>query len=158
MYRIGYSQDIHRLIKGDGLTICGIKIACPYKFDAHSDGDIVLHAVSEAILGALALGDLGTHFPNTDPEYKNINSAYFVKHVVTLMNKRNYRVNNIDISIIIEKPQINPYIVEMIDNLSNLLMINTNQISIKAGTNEGVDQIGKSKAALATCIVLLVQE
>ena len=121
---------------------------------AHSDGDVVYHAASEAILGALALGDLGKFFPGT-PEYKDIDSAIIVKKVAGMMFDEGYEINNIDVSITLEKPKLRPFIIEMRQNLALLLNTSLDNVSVKAGTNEGIDEIGKGLAVKADAIVML---
>ena len=156
--RIGWASDIHRLVENRDLILSGVKIDFPLGELAHSDGDVVYHAVAESILGALALDDLGAHFPDTDPKYKNINSALIVKEVVTMMNEKGYKINNIDISIEIEKPKLRPYIKNMRNNLANLLETSIDNVSIKAGTNEKCDAIGEEIAVRATSSVLLIEK
>jgi len=155
MYRIGMSRDIHRLVSNRPLWIGGVLIDYELGFEAHSDGDIVIHALTEALLGSLALGDLGTHFPNTDIAYKDKQSSYFLRYADRLVKQRGYKVCNIDIQITLERPKINRYIAQMIENISTLLGITPDQISIKAGTNEGMGYIGQGLAAEATCVVLV---
>lgn len=154
MYKIGYAEDIHRLVKGRKLYLGGINIPFEKGEDAHSDGDVVLHAVSESILGALALGDLGTHFPNT-AEYKDIDSKLILEKCINLMHENGYQINNIDVSIIIEKPRLQPYIMEMRKTISSIIDTSIDNVSIKAGTNEQLDEIGKGNAVKAISIVLL---
>ena len=134
--------------------LSGVRV--PYELGelAHSDGDVVYHAASESILGALALGDLGKHFPGT-PEYKDIDSSIIVKKVVTMMMEKGYEIGNIDISITLEKPKLAPFIMEMRQNLAVLLNTSIDNVSIKAGTNEGIDDIGKGLAVKADAIVML---
>jgi 2-C-methyl-D-erythritol 2,4-cyclodiphosphate synthase len=155
MYRIGMSRDIHRLVKGRPLWIGGVLIDHELGFEAHSDGDIVLHALTEALLGSLALGDLGTHFPNTDAQYKDKPSSYFVQYARRLVESKGYRICNIDVSITIETPRLSPHIPNMIDAIGKLLNLAHDQISIKAGTNEGLGYVGQGLGAEATCVVLV---
>ena len=152
--RIGFASDIHRLVKGRRLILSGVVVPFELGEEAHSDGDVVFHAVSEAILGALALGDLGKYFPATD-EYKDIDSSFIVKKVVFMMLKKGYVVNNVDVSITLEKPKLKPYILDMRKNLATLLNVDVDDVSVKAGTNEGLDEIGQGKAVKAEAIVLL---
>ena len=152
--RIGFASDIHRLVEGRKLMLSGVCVPCNVGELAHSDGDVVYHATSEAILGALALGDLGKFFPGT-PEYKDIDSALIVKKVVSMMVEKGYEINNIDVSITLEKPKLAPYIMEMRQNLALLLNTPLENVSVKAGTNEGIDEIGQGKAVKADAIVLL---
>ena len=152
--RIGFASDIHKLVIARKFVLAGVAIPSKVGELAHSDGDVVYHAVSEAILGALALGDLGKHFPATD-EYKDIDSSFIVKKVVFMMLKKGYVVNNVDVSITLEKPKLKPYILDMRKNLATLLNVDVDDVSVKAGTNEGLDEIGQDKAVKAEAIVLL---
>ena len=156
--RIGFASDIHRLEKGRRLILSGVVIPYELGEQAHSDGDVVFHAVAESILGALALGDLGKHFPDSDPKYKDIDSSILVKEVVTLMKEKGYAVNNIDVSITLEKPKLKDYIELMRFNLANLLETSIENVSIKAGTNEGCGPLGRNEAVKAEAIVLLKEE
>ena len=152
--RIGFASDIHQLVNGRKLVLSGVIVPSSVGELAHSDGDVVYHAASEAILGALALGDLGKFFPGT-PEFKDIDSQIIVQKVVKMMEDLNYEVNNIDVSITLEKPKLASYIEEMRHNLAKLLKTDIKNVSIKAGTNEGIDEIGKGLAVKADAIVLL---
>ena len=152
--RIGFASDIHQLVNGRKLVLSGVIVPSSVGELAHSDGDVVYHAASEAILGALALGDLGKFFPGT-PEFKDIDSQIIVQRVVKMMEDLNYEVNNIDVSITLEKPKLASYIEEMRHNLAKLLKTDIKNVSIKAGTNEGIDEIGKGLAVKADAIVLL---
>ena len=156
--RIGFASDIHRLVKDRKLILAGVIIPYELGEEAHSDGDVVYHAVSESILGALALGDLGKHFPDTDPKYKNIDSSLLVKQVVGLMKDEGYVINNIDVSITLERPKLKDYIEQMRNNLATLLETDIANVSIKAGTNEKLDAIGHNEAVKAESIVLLKEE
>ena len=156
--RIGFASDIHRLMHGRKLMLAGVDVPHWQGEVAHSDGDVVYHALAESILGALALGDLGTHFPDTDPQYKNIDSSKIVKKVVEMMLDKGYVVNNVDISITIEQPKLKPYIEQMRQNIADLLQINITEVSVKAGTNEKMDAIGMQLAVKAESIVLLKEK
>ena len=153
--RIGFASDIHRLVEGRKLMLAGIHVPANFGEQAHSDGDVVFHACAEAILGALALGDLGTHFPDNDNQYKDIDSSILVKRVVLMMKENGCQINNIDISITLEKPKLKDYIFSMRENLASLLETSIINVSIKAGTNEGLDALGKGEAVKAEAIVLL---
>ncbi len=155
MYRIGFSKDIHQLVENRKLILAGVTIPFEKGEKAHSDGDVVIHALSEAILGALALGDLGTHFPDNDDKYLNIDSSIILKTVKEMMLEKSYEINNIDISISLEKPKIKPYILLMRQTLAAILDIDIDLLSIKAGTNEKMDAVGRGEAVEATAIVLL---
>lgn len=156
--RIGFASDIHRLVKDRRLILSGVVIPFELGEEAHSDGDVVYHAVSEAIIGALALGDLGKHFPDSDPVYKDIDSSIIVKRVVEMMKERRCKINNIDVSITLEKPKLKDYIMAMRENLASLLEMSIDNISIKAGTNEKLDSLGRNEAVKAEAIVLLKEE
>jgi len=155
MMRIGFAKDIHALKKGKKLILGGINIPSDKGEVAHSDGDVVIHALSEALLGALALGDLGKFYPTNDKKYKDIESKYILLDVMKKVNKLKYKINNIDISIELEKPKLANYILEIRKNISKLLKIKLDQVSIKAGTNEKMDATGKGVAIIAYAIVLL---
>ena len=156
--RIGFASDIHRLVEGRKLILAGVVVPFELGELAHSDGDVVYHAVGESILGALALGDLGTHFPDNDNQYKDIDSSILIRRIVIMMKERNYVINNIDVSITLEKPKIKNYIQAMRENLANLLETNIENVSVKAGTNEGVGPLGKGEAVKAESIVLLKEK
>jgi 2-C-methyl-D-erythritol 2,4-cyclodiphosphate synthase len=153
--KIGFASDIHQLVPNRKLILAGIVVPAPFGELAHSDGDVVFHAVSEAILGALALGDLGDHFPNSDSKYKDIDSAELVSHVVKLMNDLEYHVANVDVSIHLEEPKLKDYKNAMRSNLAHLLNIDISCASVKVATNEKMDSIGQKKAVQADAIVLL---
>ena len=153
--RIGFASDIHRLVKGRRLILAGVVIPYELGEKAHSDGDVVYHAVAESILGALALGDLGKHFPDSDNQYKDIDSSIIIQRVVTMMKSRGCFINNIDISITLEKPKLKDYIEQMRANLARLLETDIENVSVKAGTNEGCGHLGRNEAVKAESIVLL---
>ena len=137
--KIGFASDIHQLVPNRKLILAGVVVPAPFGELAHSDGDVVYHAVSEAILGALALGDLGDHFPTSDSKYNGINSAELVAHVVKLMNDLGYYVGNVDVSIRLEEPKLKDYKIAMRNNLAHLLNIDISCVSVKVGTNEKMD-------------------
>lgn len=153
--RIGFASDIHRLVEGRRLILSGVAVPFELGEEAHSDGDVVYHAVAESILGALALGDLGKHFPDTDDKYKDIDSSLIVKEVAKMMKNEGFIINNIDVSITLEKPKLKDYIGQMRANLATLLDTEIENISIKAGTNEHLDSLGRNEAVKAESIVLL---
>ncbi len=135
--------------------LAGINIPSEKGEVAHSDGDVVFHAISEAMLGALALGDLGKFYPTNDKKYKDIDSKIILLDVYKKVNKMKYKINNIDISVELEKPKLAKYILDMRKNISKLLKIKLDQISIKANTNEKMDAVGKNEAVIAYSVVLL---
>jgi 2-C-methyl-D-erythritol 4-phosphate cytidylyltransferase/2-C-methyl-D-erythritol 4-phosphate cytidylyltransferase/2-C-methyl-D-erythritol 2,4-cyclodiphosphate synthase len=153
--RIGHSFDIHQLVENRPLWLGGIEIPFEKGLLGHSDADVLLHAISEAILGALALGDLGTHFPDTDPKYEGIDSKLILKEVQLLMQGKGYMIGNIDATIYAEQPKINPHITRIRESISQLLSIPIDLISIKATTYEKMDAIGEQKAMAAEAVVLL---
>ena len=153
--RIGFSKDIHRIVEGKPFILAGVKIDTPFGLLAHSDGDVVFHAVAESILGALSLKDLGTYFPDTSEEYKDCDSSIIVSKVVEIMNERKYHVSNIDILIELEFIKLSKYIDQMVKNVADLLQIGIDQVSIKAATNEKMDSVGKGEACIAYSSVLL---
>lgn len=153
--RIGFAKDIHRIVPGRPLRLGGITIPADFGLLGHSDADVVLHAVAESILGALGLGDLGQHFPDTDARYKGIDSSILVQDVVSLMKQARYAIGNIDISIHAEKPRLSPYKEAIRERIANLLTCDIRNVNIKAGTNEGMDAVGRSEAIEAVAIVLL---
>jgi len=156
--RIGFASDIHQLVENRKLILAGVVVPFEKGEKAHSDGDVVYHALGESILGALALGDLGTHFPDNDDKYKDMDSSLIIKEVTRLMDERGYKVNNVDISITLEKPKLKPYIENMRQNIARLLNTDISNVSLKAGTNEKMDEIGKGNAVKAESIVLLIEK
>ena len=156
--RIGFASDIHRLVEGRELILAGVHVPALFGELAHSDGDVVYHAVAEAIIGALALGDLGTHFPDTDMKYKDMNSSIIVLTVTKMMFEKGYEIQNIDVSITLEKPKLKNYIFDMRKNLAHFLETDIENVSIKAGTNEGLDSLGRGEAVKAEAIVLLKEK
>ena len=156
--RIGFASDIHQLVENRKLILGGVVVPFEKGEKAHSDGDVVYHALGESILGALALGDLGTHFPDNDDKYKDMDSSLIIKEVTRLMDERGYKVNNVDISITLEKPKLKPYIENMRQNIARLLNTDISNVSLKAGTNEKMDEIGKGNAVKAESIVLLIEK
>ena len=158
MFRIGQARDIHRLEdNGRPFVLGGVSIPFSKGPVSHSDGDCLYHAICESLLGALALGDLGHHFPDDDLKYKDIDSSLLIKKAMELIKEKGYKVNNIDTSIILEEPKLKPYILKMRENISNLLEIEIDKVSVKAGTNEKIGEIGQGEAIEATSIVLLVK-
>lgn len=156
--RIGFASDIHQLVENRKLILAGVTVPFEKGEKAHSDGDVVYHALGESILGALALGDLGTHFPDNDDKYKDMDSSLIIEEVTRLMDERGYKVNNVDISITLERPKLKPYIENMRQNIARLLNTDISNVSLKAGTNEKMDEIGKGNAVKAESIVLLIEK
>ncbi|MBQ8459461.1 2-C-methyl-D-erythritol 2,4-cyclodiphosphate synthase [bacterium] len=155
MYRTGIGYDIHKLIEGRDLIIGGVKITHEKGLLGHSDADVLIHALIDSILGALALDDIGTLFPDTDPRYKNIDSTILLKHVYNLVKEKDYSIVNIDSNIIAQDPKMMPYIPKMKEVLCKILEISPDRISIKAKTKEKLDAVGQKLAIEANAVVLL---
>ena len=157
-FRIGFSVDIHQLSEGNGIYVGGIYIPCNKKSVAHSDGDCLLHAIAESILGALALGDLGKFFPPSDVSIKGIASSKIAEFAVSKMFEQNYKINNIDCSIVLESPKLAKYMDEIKTNIAKLLFTDITNVSIKAGTNEKIGELGQGKAIQCFSTVMLVSD
>ena len=154
-YRIGIGYDIHRLVEGRELIIGGVKITHEKGLLGHSDADVLIHAIIDALLGALALDDIGTLFPDTDPKYKDADSMVLLRDVYKKVQKEGYLIGNIDSNIIAQSPKMMPYIPKMKEALANLLGLEHADISIKAKTKEKLDAVGESKAIEANAVVML---
>ncbi len=155
MYRIGFGSDIHRLEAGRRLILGGVEIDSDFGAVGHSDADALLHAVTDAVLGALALGDIGSHFSDKDERWKNADSLVFLKHTIELMKEKGFSVVNLDSTIHLEKPKLRPVIDRIRENLARALEIEIEYVSVKAKTGEGVDAVGKIEAVKAEAVVLL---
>ncbi len=155
MFRIGSGNDIHRLVPGRPLMIGGVRVESDLGADGHSDADVLLHAITDAILGALALGDIGTHFPSSDPQWKGAASSVFLAKANEIVRLKGYSVVNIDSTVSLEAPKLRPYIEEMRANIARILEVDIAAVSIKAKTGEGVDAVGKNLALRAEAVVLL---
>lgn len=155
MYRIGLGYDIHTLQKGRELIIGGVKITHEKGLMGHSDADVLIHAIIDALLGALALSDIGTLFPDTDNKYKDADSTILLKHVYEKILEKGYKIVNIDSNIIAQEPKMMPYIPKMRETLDKILNIGQENISIKAKTNEKMDAVGQKLAIEAHAVVLL---
>jgi 2-C-methyl-D-erythritol 2,4-cyclodiphosphate synthase len=156
--RVGYGEDIHKLVAGRKLILCGTPIPFDLGLLGHSDADVAYHAVSDALLGALGLGDIGKYFPPSDPSITNIDSLLIVKKCLGLVKAKGYHVNNVDLSILTEEPHLAPYIGAMKANLAMALEIKEEQASVKAMTNEGLDAVGRGEAIKAVAVLTLLQE
>jgi 2-C-methyl-D-erythritol 2,4-cyclodiphosphate synthase len=155
MFRIGFGNDVHRLTPGVQLILGGVEIESTLGAEGHSDADALTHAITDAILGALALGDIGTHFPNSDERWANAESFVFLRFAVGLMKQHGYLVANVDSTIELEQPKLRPYIEQIKDGLAQALETDAGAISIKAKTGEGVDAVGEARAIRATAVVLI---
>lgn len=153
--RVGIGYDIHKLTENRDLILGGIKIPFELGLLGHSDADVLLHAIIDAIFGALALGDIGRHFPDTDEKYKNANSMELLKETCQILRNKGYKIINIDSNIICQKPKLASYIDPMRENIAKSINIGISQISIKAKTNEGLDSVGNSLSISTNAVVLI---
>ena len=158
MFRIGQGFDLHKLVEGRKLIIGGVEIQYSKGLLVNSDADVLIHSIIDALFGALSLGDIGTHFPDNDPQYKNIDSSVLLKEAIKLVKEKGYKINNIDNTILAQEPKMKSYIPLMQKRLAELLDIEENQISIKAKTMEEQDSIGERKAIATQSVVLLIKE
>tara|TARA_B100001123_G_scaffold88678_1_gene101963 strand:+ start:205 stop:699 length:495 start_codon:yes stop_codon:yes gene_type:complete len=155
-YRIGHGYDVHRLEEGKKFIIGGIEVDHYKGAIGHSDADIVIHVICDALLGAMNMGDIGSHFPDTDEKYKNIDSKILLKEVVKILNEKKYEINNIDVTILLEKPKLRNYIDTMKKSLSKVTGIDESFLSIKATTTEGLGFVGREEGVAAHCVALLI--
>ncbi len=153
--RIGNGYDIHRLIVGRPLILGGVEISHPVGLLGHSDADVLTHAIMDAMLGALSLGDIGHYFPPTDPQWAGANSLDLLQQVDSLIKSQGWQIGNIDSVIVAERPKLKPYLEKMKDKLAQILAIDPNQIGIKATTNEQLGPVGREEGIAAYAIVLL---
>ena len=153
--RIGQGIDVHAFEEGEFVTLAGLQIPHTHGLKAHSDGDVVLHALCDALLGALALGDIGQHFPDTDPKFKGANSGVLLKHVYQLILDRGYVLNNADITVACERPKLAVHNLDMRQSIANILNVEVTQISIKATTTEKLGFTGRQEGILSTATVLI---
>ena len=154
-FRIGYGFDVHALQEGRPFILGGIEIPSTFGPLGHSDADVLIHAICDALLGAAALGDIGKHFPDTSPEFKNIDSKILLQRVVTILKENNYSIGNIDTTVILEKPKIAPHIEAMRESLSSVMGIPVDDISIKATTNEKMGYVGRQEGICAHAVALI---
>lgn len=153
--RIGHGYDVHKLVEGRPLIIGGVEIEYEKGLLGHSDADVLLHAISDALLGAAALGDIGVHFPDTDPQYKDADSLVLLREVCNLIRKQGYEIENIDSTILAQRPKLRPYIDEMRARISAYTNIDIDCISIKATTEEGLGFTGEGLGIAAHAVCLL---
>lgn len=153
--RIGSGYDVHRLVEERDLILGGVKIPYELGLLGHSDADVLLHAIMDSILGAAALGDIGKHFPDSDPKYKGISSIKLLTHVKELLKETGYKISNIDATIIAQKPKMAPHIPQMRENIAKALEIDVSQINVKATTEEGLGFTGEGKGISSQSICLL---
>lgn len=156
MYRIGQGYDVHRLVEGRELRLCGVKIEHTLGLLGHSDADVAIHALCDALLGALALGDIGRHFPDSDPAYKGIDSRELLAGVCRLVADRGFEVCNVDVTIMAQKPKLAPHIDAMRASLAEVMKVDTGRVSVKATTTERLGFEGREEGISASAVALLV--
>ena len=155
-YRIGIGYDIHRLIEGRKLFIGGVEIPYIKGLLGHSDGDALIHAICDAMLGAIAEGDIGQHFPDTDPKYHNVSSLELLKTVNDLVGKKGFAVNNVDTVVIAQEPKLSPFKKQIQERIAQSLNIKEDNVNIKAKTNEGIGEIGQIEAIACYAVVTIM--
>lgn len=155
MYRIGSGIDFHQLVEGRDLWLGGVKVPHVKGAKGHSDADVLLHAICDAMLGALALGDIGVHFPDTSEEYRNIDSKILLKRTYALIREKGYKVVNVDSTLMLEKPKIKPYVPQMQQTIASILELGVSDVSVKATTTEKMGFVGREEGLFAQATVLL---
>ena len=155
MMRIGHGYDVHKLVEGRDLILGGVKIPHTLGLLGHSDADVLLHAISDALLGALALGDIGKHFPDTDPAYKGADSLVLLSNVMQLVEQEGYQLCNLDATILAQRPKLRPYIDQMREKIAGAVHADISQISVKATTEEHLGFTGREEGIAAHCVALL---
>ncbi len=158
MIRIGQGFDVHQLVEGRDCIIGGVTLPDEKGLLGHSDADVLLHAITDAVLGALAMGDIGKHFPDTDPEFKDADSLKLLNHVWALIRERGYRLGNIDATIIAQKPKMAPYIPQMVEVIAKALEAELDQVNVKATTTEQLGFAGRGEGIAAQAVVCLIKE
>ncbi len=157
-FRMGVGYDVHRLTTGRPLILGGVEIPFPHGLAGHSDADVLSHALGDALLGAAGLGDLGRHFPDSDPQYKGISSLRLLERIFFLIQQKGYKIGNVDATIVAQEPKLAPYTEKMQAALAPLLQVSVDQISIKATTTEGLGFAGRQEGIAAYAVALLVKE
>jgi len=157
MMRVGFGVDVHRLEENRPLVIGGIQIPSNKGALGHSDADVLIHAICDGLLGAANLGDIGSHFSDQDPKYKGIDSKILLKEVISLLKENGYEVGNIDATVVLETPKLNPHVPEIKEVLAEILEVKTDAVSIKATTHEKVDSFGRQEAIKAYCVCLITR-
>lgn len=155
-FRIGHGFDVHAFGPGDHVMLGGVRVAHPQGLIAHSDGDVVLHALCDALLGALALGDIGIHFPPGEPEWKGADSRMLLREVSAMVVRAGWRVGNVDATVMAESPKVGPHVARMRERIAADLDCDTSAVSVKATTTEGLGFVGRSEGIAAAVVVLLV--
>jgi 2-C-methyl-D-erythritol 2,4-cyclodiphosphate synthase len=157
MMRIGHGFDVHRLVPDRALVLGGVTIPYELGLLGHSDADVLLHAVCDAVLGALGLGDIGRYFPDTDPVYRGVDSLKLLEHVIGLAKNRKYAVGNLDVTVVAQRPKLSPYVAEMIANLARVCKVTADRVNIKATTTEELGYTGRGEGISAHAVVLMTK-
>ena len=157
-FRIGQGVDTHQLVEGYQLIIGGIAVASEKGSKGHSDGDVLLHAVVDALLGSISMGDIGQHFPSSDNQWKDANSSVFLSHTYSLLTKSGYKIQNIDATVTLQEPHISEYIPQMKTNIATILQMDENSVSVKATTSDHLGYCGRGEGISATAIALVSTE
>ncbi|MBQ8382905.1 MAG: 2-C-methyl-D-erythritol 2,4-cyclodiphosphate synthase [Clostridia bacterium] len=156
--RIGHGYDVHRLVEGRALIIGGVEVPSPVGLLGHSDADVLTHAVMDAVIGALGLGDIGRHFPDTDPRFKGADSLMLASHICDLMKERGFRIGNIDATVIAQAPKLAPYIAQMRENLACTFQTVVDRVNVKATTEEKLGFTGAKEGIASHAVCLLVKD
>ena len=157
MMRVGFGYDVHRLTPGRPLILGGVEIPYHLGLAGHSDADVLTHALGDALLGAVAAGDLGRHFPDTDPAYHNISSLHLLQRIMAVVRARGYQPVNVDVTVVAERPKLAPHFSKMVDNLASILGLPPEMISLKATTTEKLGFTGREEGIAAYAVVLVVK-
>ena len=158
MMRIGHGFDVHRLVPERPLVLGGVEIPYAYGLLGHSDADVLLHAVADAILGALGLGDIGRHFPDTDPAFENVSSMLLLEHVVGLAATRGFRVSNLDTTIVAQRPRLAPFVDQMVTNIAKACQVPGGSVNVKATTTEELGFTGRGEGISAHAVILMTTD
>ncbi len=156
--RIGFGYDVHALVEGRPLVLGGVKIPYLYGLQGHSDADVLLHAISDALLGAMAEGDIGRHFPDTDPQYKNIRSTILLRKVVDKVREKGFHIVNIDATILAQRPKLSEHIPRMAKEIAGVLEVEAERVNVKATTPEGLGFVGREEGISAYAIALIEED
>jgi 2-C-methyl-D-erythritol 2,4-cyclodiphosphate synthase len=156
--RIGIGYDVHRLVEGRKLVLGGVEIPFEKGLLGHSDSDVLVHSICDALLGAAAMGDIGAHFPDTDPRWAGASSLDFLAHVVEMIVDKGFRVSNVDATVIAERPRLKPHIQAIRQQLASVLRVDVDQVSVKAKTGEGLESVGRGEAIVAQAVALLTDQ
>ena len=154
-YRIGHGYDVHRLEAGKKFVIGGIEIDHDKGAVGHSDADVVIHVICDSILGALGEGDIGKHFPDTDEKYRGVDSKELLAEVMKILKEKSFKINNVDVTVLLEKPKLRDHVEDMVETLSGVMEISNDKLSIKATTTEGLGFVGRQEGVAAHCVTLI---